>query len=34
MEKEKKQWIAPVATEMEVNTGGMPNTFEDVIFSS
>lgn len=34
MKNEKKQWIAPEATEMEVNTGGPVNSVENATYSS
>ena len=34
MSTEKKQWINPEATEIEVNSGGLTNAVEDTDFSS
>ena len=34
MNIEKKQWIAPQATEMEVNSGITPSTVENTSFTS
>jgi hypothetical protein len=34
MNTEKKQWIAPQATEIEVNNGGVPDPSEGGSYSS
>jgi hypothetical protein len=34
MNTEKKQWIAPQATEIEVNTGGITSVNEGITYGS